>query len=300
MSESHEQNGTPAEPGTKPGERGAQVGAGHAVGAAGTAGEAPVTVKSVFQRLGPAGPLAVAWAVFPPLGSIVLFTYISTIGAWLRGHEGMGIALYMAAFALLAGVALLPTYASAILGGWAFGFAEGYPAALAGFGGGAVIGYFIARGAAQDRAVKLIEEHEKWRIVKEALVGRDERGRAEDGSPTAPTTRGFWKTLGVVALVRVPPNSPFALTNLVLASVKVRFAPFVLGTLIGMAPRTAAAVYIAATLREQAAAEVAKQRPWWWIAVGIVLTFVVLGVLGLVAKRALSKMGRADRHKAVG
>lgn len=257
--------------------------------------EARVTVGGIFKRLGPAGPLAVAWSIFPPLGSILMFSYISTIGAWLRGHEGMGIAIYIATFALMAGVALLPTYASAILGGWAFGFAEGYPAALAGFCGGSIIGYFIARGAAQDRAVKLIEEHKKWRIVKEALVGKDtDRDRLENSAITGTTGRGFWKTVGVVALVRLPPNSPFALTNLVMASVKVRFLPYLVGTLIGMAPRTGVAVYIAATLRQQAAEEVAKQRPWWWIAAGIGLTVVVLGVLGMVAKRALAKMARSQ------
>lgn len=243
--------------------------------------EPPVTFGSVVGKLGPAAPLALAWTVLPPLGSIALFTFMGAVGAWLRGHEAAGVVLYSGAFAVLAGLALLPTYASAILGGWAFGFALGYPAALAGFCGGAVIGYFIARGAARDRAVKLIEEHEKWRIVRDALIGDTSDGR--DG-------HGFWKMLGVVTLVRLPPNSPFAITNLVMASVKVRFLPYILGTLIGMAPRTAAAVYVAATLREMAAAEVAKQRPWWWIAVGIVLTIVVLVVLGSIAKRALTRV----------
>lgn len=267
--------------------------AGEKVGpeSAGSRPEPPVTFGGVVGKLGPAAPLAVAWAVLPPLGSIVLFTYLGTIGAWLRGHEAAGVVLYAAAFAVLAGMALLPTYASAILGGWAFGFALGFPAALAGFCGGAIIGYFIARGAARDRAVKLIEEHEKWRIVRDALIGDTTDGR--DG-------HGFCKMLGVVALVRLPPNSPFAITNLVMASVKVRFIPYILGTLIGMAPRTGAAVYIAATLREMAAADVAKQRPWWWIAVGIVLTIVVLAVLGSVAKRALGKMANRKEQMANG
>lgn len=249
----------------------------------------PETFSGVVGKLGPAAPLALAWAVLPPLGSIVLFMYMGTIGAWLRGHEAAGLVLYAGAFAILAGLALLPTYASAILGGWAFGFALGYPAALAGFCGGAAIGYFIARGAAQDRAVKLIEQHEKWRIVRDALIGDTSDGRSG---------HGFWKMLGVVALVRLPPNSPFALTNLVMASVKVRFIPYLLGTLIGMAPRTGAAVYIAATLRQMAAEDVAKQRPWWWVAVGIVLTFVVLGVLGAVAKRALSRVAGRGKDQS--
>lgn len=255
--------------------------------------EVKVTVGGIFGRLGMAGPLALMWSVLPPLGSIVLFMYLSTVGQWLRGHEHTGVVIYACAFAVLAGVALLPTYASAILGGWAFGFGLGYPAALAGFAGGSMIGYLIGRFAARDRAVQLINEHAKWRVVRRALVGE-----AADG--TGRIGHGFWKTVGVVTLLRLPPNSPFALTNLVMAAVKVSFLPYWIGTLLGMAPRTGAAVYIAATLRQQAAEDVAKQRPWWWIAVGIVLTFVVLGVLGTVAKRAIAKMAREPGDGSAG
>lgn len=248
-----------------------------------------MTFASVVGKLGPAAPLAAAWMVMPPLGSIVLFTFMGTVGAWLRGHEAAGLLLYAAAFAVLAGLAMLPTYASAILGGWAFGFAWGLPAALAGFCGGAIIGYLIARGAARDRAVRLIEEHEKWRIVRDALIGDTDQG----GSG-----HGFWKMLGVVALVRLPPSSPFAMTNLVMAAVKVRFLPYVLGTLIGMAPRTGVAVYIAAHVQNSAARDVAKDKPVWWIVASIVLGLVVLSILGAVAKRALERVARRQARSS--
>lgn len=241
--------------------------------------EAHETASTVIRKLGPAAILGAMWTIFPPLGSIALFTYMNTIGAWLRGHEDVGLALYVAAFAVLAGVALLPTYASAILGGWAFGFASGYPAALAGFLGGSLIGYAIARSVAKDRVSKLLHEHEKWQAVRDALVGG-----------------GFWRTLGIVSLVRVPPNSPFALTNLALAGSGVAILPYALGTLIGMAPRTGIVLYIAskvrASLAADAAKEVAEQRPAWLIPVSIAASLVVLGVLGLIAKHALKRFTR--------
>lgn len=282
-------------------------------GATGVAGgEPPVTFASVATRLGPAGPLAVAWAVLPALGGFALLYKAETVGSWLRGHGSEGVVIYAALFMVLSGFALLPTYASAILGGWAFGFAQGFPAALVGFGGGSVIGYFVARTAAKNRVVKLIEEHEKWRVVRDALIGGSDAGRrgAVHGGgsgggaalagepPVAQAGHGFWKMLGVVALLRLPPNSPFAITNLVMASVGVRFVPFVLGTLIGMAPRTAAAVYIATTLHGLTKAEIKHSTPAWMMAVGIGVMLVVLGILGAIAQRALKKVAGPPMAKS--
>ena len=221
--------------------------------------------------------LAAGAAFLPPLGGFLLLAKINTVGEWLRSHEHEGIAMYIAGFAILAGLAILPTYASAILGGWAFGFAIGFPAALCGFLGGALIAYGVCRPTAGDRVEKIIAEKPKWKAVRDALVG---------GSAL--------KTLGIVTLLRVPPNSPFALTNLVLSSVKVPLWIFLIGTLVGMAPRTAVAVFIAANLQDKLAEtledEAKKATPWWIIAAGIVLSLVVLGVVGLIAQKALAKM----------
>ncbi len=221
-------------------------------------------------RLGPASLLAIGAAVLPPLGSIILFANIGVIGEWLRSHDGKGVAMYIVGFAFFAGVALLPTYASAILGGWAFGFAVGLPAALAGFLGGSLIGYAVARPTSAERVNKLIEEKPQWKAVRDALVG---------GSPG--------KTLLIVTLLRLPPNSPFALTNLVLASVRVPLWTYLLGTLVGMAPRTALVLFVASKVQDKMADEAASNRPWWIIAVGIVMSIIVLGVIGMISKKAL-------------
>jgi uncharacterized membrane protein YdjX (TVP38/TMEM64 family) len=231
----------------------------------------------IVKRLGPAGALGVAWSTIPALASILVFSYISSIGSWLRGHGWEGIAIYSVVFALTSGFGVMPTYSSAILGGWAFGFALGFPAAQAGYLGGAVIGYGVARLASRDRVTEILHEHPKWQTVRDALVG------------------GSWlKTFSIVSLVRLPPNSPFALTNLVLASVRVRFSAFVAGSIIGMAPRTGLVLYLASRFREgDAGAAVKQQTPWWMYAAGIVLGLVVLGVLGLISRRALERVTSA-------
>ncbi len=104
-------------------------------------------------------------------------------------------------------------------------------AAMAGFAGGAIIGYVIARRASGDRAAMLLRDHPKWQAVRDALV-RDHESRS------------FLKTVSMIALFRMPPNSPFALTNLEMASVKVPHCPVRARHSDRHAPRTATAVWI--------------------------------------------------------
>ena len=212
-------------------------------------------------------------AALPALGGFALLAYVDPVGSWLRGHSTYGVLIYAAGFALASGLAFLPTYAQAFLGGWAFAFAQGFPAALIGFLGGSFIGYEVARRASGDRVERLLAEKPKWNAVRDALVGR-----------------GFWPTLGIVTLVRLPFNSPFAITNLVMASVGVGRVPYLVGTLLGMAPRTAALVLIGGLFHDVAASEALDRRPWWLWPVAIGSTVVVLTVLGAIANRAIKRM----------
>ena len=229
----------------------------------------------VFRRLGPAGYLAVAWAAVPALGGFVLLANIGSVSAWLQDNQGLGLGLYIAIFIVSAGFGLLPTYAQALLGGWAFGLVLGFPVALAGITGAAVVGYITARLASNDRAERLIAENPKARAVRDALIGH-----------------GFWKTLGIVTLLRVPPNSPFALTNLVMASTGVPKRIFVLGTAVGMAPRTGIAVWLAAQV--QVLTDESIQKPMWLKIGGVVSVVAVFAVLYVIGDRAAKKVTQTE------
>lgn len=233
--------------------------------------DAPVSFGEVFRRLGPAGYLAVAWAALPALGGFLLLANLGTVSEWLVSHKDVGLAIYIAVFIVTAGFGLLPTYAQALLGGWAFGIALGFPAALAGFVGASMVGYVMGRLASKDRAERLIAEHPKWRAVRDALIGH-----------------GFWKTLGIVTLLRIPPNSPFALTNLVMASTGVSKRVFVIGTAVGMAPRTAIAVWLATQVQELTDESVPK--PMWLKIAGIASVVVVFAILYAIGDRAVKKV----------
>ena len=242
-------------------------------------------VKPILKRLGPAAVLGLCATILPPLGLIALIAAMAKtdLAPWLKSQGLAGAALYVCAFTILAGLGLLPTYIQCALGGFAFGLAIGTPAALLGFAGGAVIGYEIATRASGDRVMKLLDEKPKWRAVRDALVG------ARAGGGPVEITPGFWRTLGMVALLRLPPNSPFALTNVVRASVKVPRVPFILGTIIGMSPRSTLAVIIGASLQHFSNDELKAAAPKWVWGVGIGLIILVVLVIGNIANKAIMK-----------
>lgn len=215
----------------------------------------------------------------PPLAGFALLWKIEAVSEWLKSHGSLGLVIYIIAFMMLAGFGMLPTYAQAIAGGWCFGLAIGFPAALLGFGGASVIGYTIARTVSRHRVEDVIESNPKSRAVRDALIGQ-----------------GFAKTLGIVTLLRLPPNSPFALTNLVMASAGVRLAPYVLGTLIGMAPRTALAVYLGSGVQVLTADTLNVAKPPKMVVIGgIVLTLLVVVVIGHIANKAVARVTAGPR-----
>jgi len=235
---------------------------------------------SLLKDLGAAGPLAIISATLPALGGFVLLGTLNVVGPWLKSHDGLGVAIYVAAFALCAGLALLPTYAQAILGGWAFGFGIGTPAAIAGFLGASIIAYALAKRVAGDDVERTLDKRPEWRAVRDEIVG---------GS--------FWKTLGMVTLLRIPLNSPFALTNLVLSASRTPFIPYAIGTAIGMAPRTAGAVWLATQIQDEILTKDAMKeaKPDWFLpaAIGsVVLVFLIMTHFG---NKAIKRVAARER-----
>ena len=111
---------------------------------------------------------------------------------------------------------------------------------------------------------------------------------AQHTSGTPSTTRllrsGFWKAALIVTLLRLPPNAPFAATNVTMAALRVPVGPYLLGTLAGLAPRTSAVVVLGAGL---SALDFSSPRQAGWFAGGVAVTFIALGVVGWMARRAL-------------
>lgn len=229
-----------------------------------------------YDTIGPAAVLALVWGSAPAVLGIVLLLNIGPVSDLLHAHPLVGWFAYVLVFMIAAGVGFLPTYGQSILGGWVFGLAIGFPGAMLGFVGGAVIGYFIAQRVSKHKVEDLIQNNPKAAAVREALIGH-----------------GFWRTLGIITLIRVPPNSPFALTNLVMATAGVKFLPYLFGTAIGMAPRTFVAVAAAAAGKATGARDIQdfiEEQPWWVLPAGLAAMFIALAIIGLIANRALHQV----------
>jgi len=226
------------------------------------------------KRLVATSVLAVLWGTTPPLWGFILLANLGPFSEWLREDQTRGIIAFTALFIVAAGSGMLPTYAQAILGGWAFGFGRGFGASIVGFVGGALVGWCIARLVAGRGVEAWLDSKPKARIVREALVGE-----------------GFWRTLLVVTLLRVPPNSPFALSNLAMSASGVKLAPYLIGTALGMMPRTAIACWIAAEGASHAAdlQTLVKEKGWMTAIIGVLILGVSLGIIGLIGRAALRR-----------
>jgi len=237
------------------------------------------SVGAIIARLGPAAWLGIAWAVLPAIAGLTLLVKMDVAARWLRGTEEQpglslqtGLAIYVGIFILSAGFGLLPTVSQAILAGFAFGITWGFPAALVGFAGASIIGYLIAGAVARKKVEHEIESHPKAAIIRDAFI-----------------RHGKLRALLILTLIRVPPNSPFALTNYVMSVSGVKMIPFLIATIVGMAPRTFAAVWIGAQVESWD--EVHK--PKWLIIGGIILAVAILIGLGQLANRAVESAMRS-------
>lgn len=228
--------------------------------------------------------LGVIWVSVPGLLGFWLLAEIGSIGDWLIAMPGaeigevpvMALVAYIVFFAVTSGFGILPTYAQAILGGWIFGFVLGTPAALLGFTGGALVGWFVCRLVSSDAVTHWIDRNRKWGAVRRAFVSESR-----------------WRTFGLVTLIRLPPNSPFAFTNLAMAAGGVGLSPYLLGTIVGMTPRTAIACALAASAAATGSVDIqtfVKDQGWWPLIAGIVILIVAFAILSRIANHTMARV----------
>ena len=228
------------------------------------------------RRLVASGVLGVLWVTMPPLAGMYILYDLENIAGFLSKDLEHGFWAYVAVFALTAGLGLLPTYSQAFLGGWVFGMKMGLFGAILGFTGGAAIGYLFSRMVTGGSVDAWIDRHPRGRVIRDSL------------SRESP-----WKTFLIVTLLRLPPSSPFALTNYALGATKVPFWLAMVATPIGMLPRTAIVVFLASAAVAGGATDllsVLDTTPTWALVTGVALSAVVIAVIGSLANRALERL----------
>jgi uncharacterized membrane protein YdjX (TVP38/TMEM64 family) len=200
-----------------------------------------------------------AWYVLPVEDWIEDFTaWISSLGRW--GIIAFGF-IYAVGTLLLA-----PGSVMSIAAGLAFGF-WGVPLVLVSATTGAALAFLIARYLAHESVSNLLQDRPKFQAVARAI---DEQG---------------WK---IVALVRLSPQVPFAMTNYFFGVTNVGFWPFVITTVIGVAPATLVYVYLGA-LGRSASGHTTLQ--WIMLGVGLIAA-VAAGVL--ITRKAKEKLRAAS------
>ena len=221
--------------------------------------------------------MGVATLLLPPVGGTALIASLPWITPHLTKNAVAPVACG-AFFTLLAGLAILPTAVLSVFAGYAFGFAHGLPVAMAGYTGATLVAYFLSGRIAGGRVTTLIEEYPRWHAVHAALLGG-----------------AFGKVFTVVTLLRLGPVPPFAMTNYALGATRVSLPPLVLGTVLGIIPRTAAMVSLAAGVKEFNAEGLHSAEAPWLVALGVVGTLVCMVVLTWWAKRALDRVTGPQR-----
>jgi len=218
--------------------------------------------------------MALLATLMPAIGALVLAGFVHELAPWLKSHGLLALALFIPAFAILGGFALVPTYANSMLAGWTFGFPVGFPAVLLGLLGAGAISFVVARRISGHRVEDLIHQHPKWEVVKNALIGC-----------------GRWRTLWIVMLLRLSPLLPFETTSVLLAVTGTPLTEFLLGTAIGVIPRTAAIVLVASRMHKLNLHDSSNR----WLAVaGLLASAIGAVIIALISKHALDRATRAS------
>lgn len=233
------------------------------------------TIRSKIKELGRLTPLAIISMLMPMIGSATLIAFVVPIGRWLRENSSIGMPVFVVVIAIVCGFALLPTNVVGIVGGWAFGFVTGSMLLMAGVVGASIISYAINSRISGDRLPEMLEKYPRASAVHEALLQSKTR-----------------TTIAIVTLIRASVIFPFGFTNLFLAAAKVRIAPYVVGTSVGMLPRSSAMAFIGSGLAEL---DLSNTSSTYFFVLSLLMTIISLIVITIVSRRALSKMAAEPR-----
>lgn len=209
--------------------------------------------------------LLLAYAAAMPLvfGGFALW-FLPEIMALFEQPSLWAVPLFALTAAVALALALLPATAVAALAGGLFG----------------PIGILPAVGAYLLACLALFEIVRRFlQPAVQTAVARSPRGRAAQAELDEATFR-------IVVLSRLSPVLPFALASMLLAVSRVARSTYVAGTLIGMLPRTAAAVAVGVATERA----VAGHRP---LGLGLLIlaalaTFGLVWYVGRAIRRALA------------
>lgn len=189
--------------------------------------------------------MAVTAVALPAIGLALAIGWLDSASLWLRDAGLTGWALVVLVGGAACGLALLPTHALSLVAGYALGPIGGLSAAMAAIAGGAWIGHRVGGRLVGHEAMAELMRRPVTAALWRNMVGV-----------------GGWRALLSVALVRLPPQIPFSLVNVLAAALGVGRSHHVAGTVVGMAPRAAVVVWAGAILEDLRVAEPPAAVTW--------------------------------------
>ncbi len=172
-----------------------------------------------FLRLNARSLVAAALLIVLPLlvdSAITTWLYQGGGSMYLAGMSGTRVVMFLIVTAALMGLGLTHTTFVALVSGYFLGW-EGFPGTAVAYGLAAAVGYRLATLIDQGALDRFLALFPKAQAVVSELQN---------------------ESLQLIILVRLSPVLPFALMTFVLASVRVNFQRFIVGSVIGMLPRT--------------------------------------------------------------
>lgn len=214
--------------------------------------------------------MALVMLFLPILGTLALIAFLVPVGDWLRGNWEIGTLVYFAAVVLLCGLSLIPTNVIGVLGGWSFGFGLGLFILISAVVSAATLSFFINRRISGRKLPNAVSNYVKVDAIYRELMRNDLR-----------------RTTFIIFLLRLSVVMPFAFTNFLLASARVPLGAYIVGTLVGMLPRSATVAFAGAGLAEL---DPNNEGDIIALAVGLTATLVSIYVISRYARLALIRL----------
>lgn len=234
-------------------------------------------LKQVDRLQAVGRPAAVAFfaAVGQALGGVVALGIAYGYADTLRAG-GWAVAAVLALIGVLGcGLFVLPTHVLSLIAGWSLGAVPGALLATGAATLAAPIGYVLGGWLAGPGFLEWAERYPK----AAAVCGAVRRARPA-------------KAFALLALLRLSPVVPYGTINVLAAVFRLPALPFVLGTVVGMAPRVAVVAAWGAALEQLDAGT--SPVGGWTLAAGAAATLGAVVLLGWIARRALQGVARAD------
>lgn len=235
--------------------------------------DAPATTQAKRSRAWRLIVTLTGFLVLPGLGAYLAYEHLETLrhwGDWIRAHLPWTALLLMGMLFALLSASVTPTFVVSAFAGWCLGVVWGFPVAIGAIVLSSMPAYFMARRFAGDSAMAMIREHPRWARVHAALL-----------------EQRFAREVWIITLLRLPPLAPFAFTNAAFAAMDVAWPSYVLGTFLGMMPRTLAVVFIADQWSEF---DPSKGLPTWYELAGAIAALAAIAFVGALARRELKRV----------